>query len=214
MSTLLLKPRNDVHLARKIWHFLGVIFVAVCYHNMSRTMALQTLTVMGSLIIVVDFLRQSKPALNDFLLRFFSPVMRDSEKHNLTGLTYLVMGVFVIVFFFSKDIVKLSLLFLAFADPIASYCGIRYGKDRLFGRKSFQGTLAAFFCCVLVAGVYFYVSNLMTDRLLIVSVLAGLAGAIAEAIPVGRLDDNLVMPVFSSIMLYGIFFLFGGFSVV
>lgn len=214
MSQPLLKPRNDVHLARKIWHFFGVLLLAVCYHNMQRTLSLQVLTILGSLVIVVDFLRQSKPGLNAVLMRMFSMVLRDNEKQHLTGATYLVIGVFILIFFFPEDIVKLSLFFLAFADPVASYFGIRFGKDRLFGRKSFQGTLAAFFCCLFVAGVYFYLNNLMTDRLLIVSVLAGLAGAIAEAAPVGRLDDNLVMPVLSAVMLYGIFYLFGGFSVV
>jgi diacylglycerol kinase (CTP) len=214
MSELTLKPRNDVHLARKVWHFFGVIMIAVCYHNMTRTVALQMLTVFGSLVIVIDYLRHSKPLLNNFLLKIFSPILRDSEKNQITGATYCVIGVFVIVFFFNRDIVMLSLLFLAFADPIASYFGIRYGKDRLFGRKSFQGTMAAFFSCLLVAGVYFYSHNIMTDRLLIVSILSGLAGAIAEAVPLRRLDDNLVMPVLSAVMLYGIFYLFGGFSIV
>lgn len=214
MTEPLLKPRSDIHLARKLWHFFGVILVAVLYHNMTRTVALQVLTVGGSFIIVMDYLRQSKPALNRVLLRLFSQVLRDNEKHNLTGATYLVIGVFIIVFFFERDIVMLSLLFLAVADPIASYFGIRFGKDRLFGRKSFQGTLAAFISCMIVAGGYFYAHNLMTDRLLMVSILSGLAGAIAEAVPVGRLDDNLVMPVLSAIMLYSIFYLFGGFSVV
>jgi diacylglycerol kinase (CTP) len=214
MSEPLLRPRSDLHLARKFWHFAGVIMIAVCYHNMTRSVALQVLTVSGSLVIVFDFLRQTKPNLNRIIVAALGPLMRDNEKNQLTGATYLVVGVFIIVFFFTRDIVMLSLLFLAFADPIASYFGIKYGKDRLFGRKSFQGTLAAFFTCLLVAGTYFYSHNLMTDRLLIVSVLAGLAGAIAEAIPIGRLDDNLVLPVFSAIMLYGIFYLFGGFPVV
>lgn len=209
-----LKPRSDVHIARKLWHFLGILFVAFCYYQMSRALALQVLTLAGSLIIVLDYVRLARPSLNRFLMRIFSPVMRQNEQNGLTGATYAVIGIFIIVFFFSRDVVLLSLFFLAVADPIASYVGIRYGKDRLFGRKSFQGSLAAFFACLFISAVYYYTHNLMTDRLLIVSVLSGMAGAAAEAVPVGRLDDNLVLPVLSAIMLYGIFYLFGGFSVV
>ena len=53
----------------------------------------------------------------------------------------------------------------------------------------------------------------MMDRLFMVSILAGLAGAISEAVPVGRLDDNLLLPVLSSTLLYGIYYIFGGFPI-
>ena len=108
-------------------------------------------------------------------------------------------------------IVNLALLFLALADPIASYFGIRFGKDKLFGRKSLQGSIAAFFACTLTSMVYYVAHRLMLDRLLIVGILSGLAGAAAEALPVGPLDDNLVLPVLSSAQLWIIFYVFGGF---
>ena len=112
---------------------------------------------------------------------------------------------------FPHDIVTLSLLFLAIADPAASYFGIRYGKDRLWGQKSLQGSIAAFFACGLTSMVYYTVHHLMLDRLLIVGILSGLAGAIAEAAPLGQLDDNLVLPVLSALQLWLIFYVFGGF---
>ncbi len=209
-----LKQHHDVHLARKIWHFLGVIFIAVCYHNLERSEAIRFLMIFGTLCISIDLLRLSNQRINEWAIRILRPIMRDSEKNKLAGTTYLIVGVFVIVLFFDPLIVKLSLLFLAFADPIASYFGIRYGRDKIFGRKSLQGSLAAFITCLIISLVYFYSKNLMLDRLFIVSILAALAGAVAEAVPVGRLDDNLLLPVLSSVLLYGIYYLFGGFPVV
>jgi diacylglycerol kinase (CTP) len=208
-----LKQHHDVHLARKIWHFLGVVSIAICYHNLERPEAILWLAIFGTLGILLDAGRLFNPGVNNWVMKVLGPLMRDHEKNRLSGTAYLLVGVFVIVVFFDPLIVKLSLLFLALADPVASYFGIRYGRDKIFGRKSFQGSFAAFVTCLLISLGYFYSKDLMLDRLFMVSILAGLAGAIAEAAPVGRLDDNLVLPVLSSTLLYGIFYLFGGFPV-
>lgn len=206
-----LKPRSDIHLTRKIWHFLGVIFVAILYHNMSRPLALQLLTLFCSLSIAVELWRSRSPRFNQRLVRMFKSIMRENEKQGLTGTTYLFLGALTIVAFFPKNVAMLSLLFLATADPIASYFGIRFGKDKLWGRKSLQGSVAAFFDCAIVSAAYFFAHNLMADRIMIVSILAGISGALAEAAPIGRLDDNFIMPVVSSCLLWVIFYLFGGF---
>jgi diacylglycerol kinase (CTP) len=210
-STPQLKPRSDIHFARKIWHFTGVIFVLICYHNMSRGLGLFILAFFAILAVVVESTRQHSPNLNALVIKAFKPFMRENEKTGWTGLTYLVLGALIIVAFFPRPIVTMSLLFLAVADPAASYFGIRFGKDKLFGRKSLQGSLAAFFVCTVVSIGYYFTHNLMTDRIIIVGILSGLAGAIAEVVPVGKLDDNLVLPVLSAALRYLILYLVGGF---
>jgi diacylglycerol kinase (CTP) len=206
-----LKTRKDVHYARKLWHFFGVITIAVCYHNMSRPMALQTLVLVAAASIFVDVLRQRSEAFNRIVIRILGVFMRENERTGIAGTTYLLIGVLIIVAVFPPSVVTLSLLFLAIADPVASYYGVRYGRDKLIGRKSLQGSMAAFFVCMIVSAIYFFAHNMMTERILIVSILAGLIGAIAEIIPVGDLDDNLVMPVVSSGLLWIVYFFFGGF---
>lgn len=206
-----LKSRSDVHLPRKIWHFLGVLFIAYCYHNLSRAHALQTLTTVCAIGIFIDVYRQRSATLNAWVQKLAGPIMRDNEKTAIAGTTYLLIGVLAIVALFPYSVVMLSLLFLAVADPTASYFGIRYGRDRLVGRKTLQGSMAAFFACTFISAAYFYTQNIMTERLLVVSLLSGFIGAVSEIIPVGDLDDNLVLPVVSSCLLYVLYFLFGGF---
>jgi diacylglycerol kinase (CTP) len=206
-----LKTRSDIHLARKIWHFSGVMTIAVFYHILSRSQAIQTLTIISAICIFIDVYRQRSATLNRVVLSITRLIIRENEKNNLAGSTYLFIGILIIVALFPPSIVTLSLLFLATADPIASYFGVRYGKDRLIGRKTLQGSMAAFFACTAVAAGYFFMQNTMTDRLLIVSILAGFIGAVAEALPVGNLDDNLVLPVASSALLWVVYFFFGGF---
>lgn len=174
-------------------------------------MALQTLALVSAISIFIDVFRQRSESFNKVVLQIMSPVMRESERSGIAGTTYLLLGVLIIVAIFPPSIVMLSLLFLAIADPVASYYGIRYGRDKLIGRKSLQGSMAAFFVSMLIAAIYFFTQNMMTERILIVSILAGLIGAIAEITPVGDLDDNLVLPVVSSCLLWVVYFFFGGF---
>lgn len=206
-----LKKKSDLHLLRKIWHVTGVIAIVIIYNNVTRTSALQMISLALLTWIMVDVTRLLFPRMNKLMLPIFGPIMRDYEFNSFSGVSYLLLGTSIIIFLFPQTIVSLALLFLAFADPMASYVGIRYGKDKLIGNKSLQGTLAAFLTCTIISALYFFKLNIMTERLLIVSLLSGLVGAVSELIPLGKLDDNLSFPLVSSLLLWLLFYLFGGF---
>lgn len=160
----------------------------------------------------LDWLRQTRPRLNQATMRVFGTVMRQHESKAFSGLSYLLLGAIILLAFFDRHVITLSLLFLAIGDPLASYVGIRYGRDRILGNKTLQGTLAAFFACSFIAGVYYYLNGIMTERLLIVAPVSGLIGAATELIPVWKLDDNLTCPVLSALGLTALFYLYGGFA--
>lgn len=207
-----LKKRSDLHLARKLWHITGVFSIAVLYNTISINTSIALFAIVSGAAIILDILRQKSERFNDILVHIFKPIMRQGELNGLAGTSYLFLGVFIIVFFFPREVVTLTLLFLALGDPCASYFGIRYGKDKILGEKSLQGSVAAFIICAIAAFIYLYRQNMMNDRLVIVSVLSGLAGAMAELLPIGKLDDNLTLPVISASSLWIIFWLFGGLS--
>ena len=74
--------------------------------------------------------------------------------------------------------------------------------------------MAAFFVCAMIGFIYLYFYGLMFDRLIVISVLCGLIGALAELIPVAKLDDNFTLPVLSAIALWILFNLFGTLAVI
>jgi diacylglycerol kinase (CTP) len=212
--TVGLAKRSDIHYARKIWHMSGVFGMFLAYTYLPHAVSLTILVVAWLSFVPFDFLRQKNAALNDWAVHAFKPIMRQSEVKKLAGTTYLLSGVLIVDLIFQRPVVGLTLLFLAFADPIASYFGILYGKDKIFGHKSIQGFMAAFFVCAALTFTFLLYHNYMTDRLIVVSMLAGLVGAFAELIPVGKLDDNLTLPVMSAIGLSILFYFFGFFTVV
>jgi diacylglycerol kinase (CTP) len=205
-----LRTRSDIHLTRKIWHFLGVSMMACIAelsapHEVTNALALALLT-----FVPIDLLRQRRPQLNTVTVAIFQPIMRNSELDQLSGISYLLTGVAIIVAIFPPPIITLSLLFLACADPIASYFGLRYGKRILVGRKTVVGTTAAFVACaVLTLGFCLY-KNMCLNHIWFVTLLGGLGGALSEALPLGKLDDNFTLPLLSSFLLFVIFYWCGG----
>jgi diacylglycerol kinase (CTP) len=209
-----LKNKSDLHLARKFWHAITVSLMCLFYHLAPMDWSKKAIIAGWLLFVPADLLRLKVKALNDLAITLFKPVMRETELNKLAGTTYLLTGVLLVVFLFPKNVGLLAMLFLAFADPIASYFGVRFGRDKLFAGKSLQGFIAAFVVCSLISFLYFTEANLMIDRVIVASLLTGLIGALSELIPIGKLDDNLSLPILSSLGIYTLFYLFGAFSPV
>ena len=205
-----LKQRSDIHLSRKLWHCVGICIMAAIYNYFGVRVSWFIVIAVSLFFIPLDLLRQRNPALNRVTVKLFGPVMRRHEYHAVSGMTYLYLGCSFLLFVNQPHIVTLTLLFLAFGDPVASFFGLRFGKDRIIGHKTLQGTFAAFVVCTIIAILYYYFNNIMIERLLIVAPLSGLIGAVAELLPIGKLDDNLTFPIVCSILLMALFKIYGG----
>ena len=204
------KNRSDLHIARKVWHVSGVFTMFTAWVFLPYWLSMTLLIVGWVVFIPMDIARQKNPDFNRKLSNIFRPIMRSSELNRLAGTTYLITGTLLITLLFNRGVVALSLLFLAFADPIASYVGIKYGKDKIFGHKSLQGFIAAFVVCATLCFLFLFY-NQIQEHLIVVSLLAGLVGALAELVPLAKLDDNFTMPVLSSVGLSLLFYYFNFF---
>jgi dolichol kinase len=205
-----LKARNDIHLARRIWHFCGVLTIFLCYVYIPEAHRRSAVLILCGVPVLLDIGRQFIPGLNHTLTKLFGPFMRTEEAHRIAGMSYMLAGCGLVILLFPEPVVRLSLLMFSVADPLASYFGIIYGKDRLIGQKTLQGAGAAFAACFAISLGYFAASKLMTERLFIVGLISALIGSFSELLPLGKIDDNFLFPVTSSILLYGVFYLFGG----
>jgi diacylglycerol kinase (CTP) len=205
------KKRSDIHYARKIWHMSGVFVIFLAYSYLPSLYSMIGAMVAWLAFVPLDFARQKNMVLNDWVIHAFRPIMRRNELRKLAGTTYLLSGVLLTILLFPRPIVSISLLFLAFADPIASYVGIKWGRDKIFGAKSIQGFIAAYFVSAILCFIYLLTQNILMDHIIVVSLLAGMAGALAELVPIADLDDNLTLPLLSGAGLLVIFYFFGFF---
>jgi diacylglycerol kinase (CTP) len=197
--------RQDLHLARKLWHMLmGLLMVAVFLSGLSRASATLILGTMLGITLLLETARLRNPALNEAVVRFWGPIIRSCEVNRLSGTPYYLGSALIAVALFPKPIAALSLLFLACGDPMASLFGILYGKHgpRFSSGKSAIGTAAGVLTCALVSLLFWNSFPFIqgSDFFLLV-VLGGLAGGLAELAP-WDVDDNFSIPIVSGLTLW------------
>lgn len=207
-----IKMRTELHLSRKIFHILGIGIVLFLFLNLSRKQSLTALGITTLLFIPIDFLRMRSRRLGKAFISAAKPLIRTNELEGLTASSHLLLGMLIVIAIFPENIAVLSLLLLAFGDPVSSIVGVKFGKDKIIGNKSLQGTFAGFVVCSIVAYLFYYYYNIMTERIVLVSILTGVIGAVSEIVPIGKMDDNFSFPIIAALLTYGLFNLFGGFA--
>ncbi len=200
---ILRQERSLPHEPRKIYHMvMGLICFALYSLFLTQSQSLWALGLIGGTIVAFDIIRFFSPKARQLALLVFGPLMRREELKSLTGNSFFIVGIFIVVFVFSKPIALLGILYLALGDPAAAIVGARFGKRRLWGKKSLEGALANFFICFL--GTLFVTSVMWYypfDRCLVIALVGGLSSMIAECLPLS-IDDNLTIPVVSSSILF------------
>ncbi|MDO9183088.1 MAG: hypothetical protein Q7U04_11800 [Bacteriovorax sp.] len=198
-----MRLRSDLHIVRKLWHMAtGLIGLTIYYKSgLSTDLIATVLLIFSACAFFVEFLRLRNSKLNQLLMVLMKPVMRESEKNAVSGMPFYALGVSLSLFFFPTQIAILSVLFLIFADPIASFCGILYGRDKILPNKSLQGTIAAFSVCYIVTLVFGLIHASPSMNLLVFSIIAGAIGAVSELCS-QFVDDNLCIPVISGLGLF------------
>jgi dolichol kinase len=198
-----MRMRSDLHITRKLWHMATGLTGLIFYYKsgFSSDKTATVLLIFSACTFLVEFLRLRNEQLNQLLMVLMKPVMRESEKNSISGMPFYALGVSLSLFFFPERLAILSILFLIFADPMASLCGVLYGRDKILPNKSLQGTMAAFSVCYIVTLVYGLIHASPNINLLVFSIAAGLIGAMSELCS-QFIDDNLCIPVLSGLGLF------------
>jgi diacylglycerol kinase (CTP) len=196
-----LHKRSDLHILRKLWHIstgsLGLFLFL--NSDQSQSSWATIIFVIAMLGFLMDFIRSRMPALNKIVVKLMGPLMRRSEKEGISGLPFYALGVSLSLFFYSRNIAVVSCMFLVFSDPLSSFFGILYGKDKIFPNKSLQGAVAGFFTCYLITLFYAMNTSTLGIHLLIFSIVAGIIGSASELVSAFNIDDNLTIPVISGL---------------
>lgn len=195
----MLAKRTDMHLLRKIWHVACGMAAISLYHVSNIELYYFGWIALGFAVVgfLLDFIRLNNEKFNNFALKVLGPIMRKSEVDGFSGLPFYALGAALTIFLYIPEIALLSILFLVIADPIASFIGVNYGKEKILPNKSLQGTVAGFFACYLITLVYISEMQIPSFNLLAFSILAGIVGAISELTSAFNIDDNLTIPVLS-----------------
>jgi diacylglycerol kinase (CTP) len=181
------------HLGRKVFHLLGGLGLLALYALLGRAQALWSYTVLAGIVLLLEIARLRSPAFNRMLFARFGSFIRKSEERRMTGTVPYLLGVGLSLLFYRVEIAAAAVCFLAFGDVAATAVGERFGRTKIAGEKSLEGTLA-FIAAATASGLLLAVVDIHLMRGII---LAGaLTAAFAELLPL-PLNDNLVIPLAS-----------------
>ncbi|MBI1908852.1 MAG: hypothetical protein HYS22_01615 [Deltaproteobacteria bacterium] len=154
----------------------------------------------------LELIRHLNPRVNRWVFRVFGSIMREGENEKVNAAVFYILSMGIVYFVFPVEVAMLALLFIAVGDPIAGIVGIHWGRHKISSSVSWEGSAACFLVCAglaaLCAGRVFH-HTLSGAPLVLFSLLAGLTGAVSEA-SFKKLDDNLVMPLLSAPILWGL----------
>lgn len=178
---------------RRVFHAVnGLIIAGVLWIlDPPWILAVATLGGLATLLFLSDLMRLRAPSLNRVFFRLFRPLASPREAVRPASSSWYIVGCFLAVAIFPREVAVAGILVLALADPMASYIGRRWGR-RQFGAGTVEGsavfTMAAFLVLLLFAGW-------------------GVAGVTALLVAwVERLrwplDDNLTVPLVTGFLLW------------
>lgn len=200
-----LRPKNYT---RNLFHIGNGVLAAALYsvfddRGLMLTVALIYTAVMASMEIA----RRLSGRVNRLLVdRVFASIARPSEAWRVNSATWFG---FAVVLMLAAGFPRLScvaaVLTLGIGDPMAALIGKRWGRHKLVGPKSLEGTLAfAVASALLVTAwlVLFLGSSLVPGgswaallaAALPIATTAGVAGALAELYS-HKLEDNFAIPL-------------------
>ena len=181
------------HIGRKLFHLLGGLGLLSLYYLLGRRSALVCYGVLVLVVLAIDITRLKFPDFNQFIFDRFGSFIRKNEASRLTGTAPYVLGIALTLLFYRSDIATTAICFLAFGDVAATAVGERYGRTKISGEKSLEGTLAFTAAAVAIG----FLLPLTGIHLMHGIILAGaIAAAGIELVPL-PVNDNLVIPLVS-----------------
>jgi dolichol kinase len=136
--------------------------------------------------------RFRSPKVNRWLFEHFKGFTKDKERERVSTTTYFLLAAALTILLFPAGIAIPALLFLTVGDPVAEIVGVTWGRLRLVGSKTLEGTLAGAAACFLAGAPLLAMPRLeLTVPLL---AIGAAAAALTELIPF-PIDDNFTIPL-------------------
>ncbi|MCL5411193.1 MAG: glycerol-3-phosphate acyltransferase [Patescibacteria group bacterium] len=175
---------------------LGALIFPLSLISLPRTPLLILVGLILSASLAFDFLRLFNQRVNQLYLKL-TLFAKPKEQARFSGATFLLLGVFLVLWIFSKEIAILSLSLFIVGDTLAPF-GRPFLPIRLLNDKTLGGTLA-FFAASFLTGLFLASLTplvLSLKMILAVSILTAFFEHISFF-----LDDNFFVPLATATIL-------------
>ncbi|MBM3303589.1 MAG: hypothetical protein FJY76_00700 [Candidatus Aenigmarchaeota archaeon] len=188
---------------RKLVHISGLLFVVLAQFAGKWAAAFYFMVIAATLLIYSEHIRREHRRFRGFLKRFeeqFRDIVLELERKEVprpfVGAFWFFFGCGVAFIAFPLNVASAACAMLAVGDGLSTMIGMRYGRHKIVGKKSWEGSLAMFVFSLAV-GLFFLKPMV---------VIAGAAVAtLFELLPearffhrhrrLGFMDDNWLVPL-------------------
>ena len=186
---------SNLELKRKSVHIFAGVFAALFYYfGLINWMHVLVIIIIGFLLS--NYLKKHKvPFLDWFLERMDRK--EDRIKFPGKGAIFLMIGIFLSIIIFPKNIAVASIMILALGDGVSALLG-QFGKyPHPFNRFKFiEGTIAGIISGTIGAAIF-----VPFWQGLIASIFAMTFEAMDIVLLKDKIDDNLIVPVVAGAVL-------------
>jgi glycerol-3-phosphate acyltransferase PlsY len=142
--------------------------------------------ILGVLVAVaIDVIRIHDRRFRRFFGAFFGQMLREHERLNLLGSTYLLLASLLVIEVCTRPVAAAAIGFTVLGDGLAGLVGRAYGRHKVF-HKSLEGSAAGLAACLAWAA-YLVLFGYLTWPVVLVGALVA---SLVELLPI-PLDDNL-----------------------
>lgn len=200
-----INTKKNLHILRKIWHMMpGLAISIILIQGFISQETLQDIFLKTTIFVIIsDYLRLRNRKLNKIFIKYFRLVIRKEEFFAPSGIGAYVGAIAIVLFFFPRNVAALSILFLAFGDPFASFCGIFFRGHpmnyRFENGKSLFGLMGAGVACLvvtLVVGLTIFKWPLALSYA--IGSIGGIIVGCVETFQPEEYNDNLIIPIVSA----------------
>lgn len=195
-------------IVRKLYR-LVLLVVPVIYYYWYKKYYVLAIVCAFAFSLTLDIIRLTNPTANDKVRQFFGPfakfmrfIAKREELRDLSGTTYALMGCAIIMITMPKTVGITAILFNIFGDLFATIIGIRFGKTKILGEKTLEGSVACFLSQIAVVAW----SNWKLGLPWFVGIIGAIFGTVAELVPIRvhnfKINDNLTIPILSGVVMW------------
>lgn len=179
-------------LLRKSIHLSGLI-LPVIYLFLGQQTMLIFIGILTGLALIVELMKWLFPPFGEFFFRMFAFLLRTHERKGaVTGATYYLISAFLCILFFAKTLAIVCIFFMILGDLAAALVGKKWGRTKLLGKKSLEGSAACFVVCTVVA---------LVKLNPVIAIIGAFVATVVELMPF-PIDDNLTVPLVSGAVMH------------
>lgn len=199
-----LRPTNYV---RNVFHVGNAVAVLALLVFLPSRWLIPLASAFFGLAFFLETSRRVSERWNAVLMKLFGPVAHPYEHYRVNSASWYVGALFVLAWMQRPMVAAIGVGVLGLADPAASIVGRRFGRHKLIHGRTLEGTLTFAFVGALVASAVLFGFGVAPLTAIVVAIVSGIAGALAELLS-RRVDDNFSVPVLTAAAAWGVLGLF------